>query len=107
MGIRKFENSKKKCFFRKLEIPEEIRLYEFAEKINKQPSDVIKELFLLGMMVTKNDFLDKDTIEILAETFEVEVTTVDEQEEFDYVKAYEDSVHIYIYINTNIQICNY
>ena len=74
-----------------IEIPEDIRVYEFAEKINKQPSDVIKELFLLGMLVTKNDFLDKDSIDILAETFEVEVTTVDVQEEFDYVGAYEES----------------
>ena len=74
-----------------IEIPEEIRVYEFAEKINKQASDVIKELFLLGMMVTKNDFLDKDSIDILAETFEIEVTTVDVQEEFDYVGAYEES----------------
>jgi len=74
-----------------IEIPEEIRVYEFAEKINKQASDVIKELFLLGMMVTKNDFLDKDSIDILAETFEIEVTTVDAQEEFDYVGAYEES----------------
>lgn len=74
-----------------VQIPEEIRVYEFAEKINKQASEVIKELFLLGMMVTKNDFLDKDSIDILAETFEVEVTTVDAQEEFDYVGAYEES----------------
>ncbi len=74
-----------------IEIPEDIRVYEFAEKINKQPSDVIKELFLLGMLVTKNDFLDKDSIDILAETFEVEVTTVNVQEEFDYVGDYEES----------------
>ncbi|WP_024954829.1 translation initiation factor IF-2 [Sulfurospirillum arcachonense] len=74
-----------------IEIPEEIRVYEFAEKIGKQVSEVIKELFLLGMMVTKNDFLDKDSIDILAETFEVEVTTIDAQEEFDYVGAYEES----------------
>ena len=74
-----------------VEIAEDIRVYEFAEKINKQPSDVIKELFLLGMMVTKNDFLDKDAIDILAETFEVEVTTINAQEEFDYVGDYEES----------------
>jgi len=74
-----------------IEIAEDIRVYEFAEKINKQTSDVIKELFLLGMMVTKNDFLDKDSIDILAETFEVEVTTVDVQEEFNYVGDYEES----------------
>lgn len=77
-----------------VEIPEDIRVYEFAEKLGKQASEVIKELFLLGMMVTKNDFLDKDSIEILAETFGVEVTTVDAQEDFDYVKAYHEDENI-------------
>ncbi|MDX1809804.1 MAG: translation initiation factor IF-2 [Sulfurospirillaceae bacterium] len=74
-----------------IEIPEDIRVYEFAEKINKTIGEVIKELFTLGVMVTKNDFLDKDAIEILADSFDLSVTTVDEQEEFDYVKQYEDS----------------
>lgn len=77
-----------------IEIPEDIRVYEFAEKINKQPSDIIKELFNLGVMFTKNDFLDKDSIEILAETFEIEITTVNAQDAFDYVKDYEDSNEI-------------
>ncbi len=75
-----------------IEIPEDIRVYEFAEKINKPLGEVIKELFTLGVMVTKNDFLDKDAIEILADSFDLEVTTVDEQEEFDYVKQYEEEV---------------
>ncbi len=73
-----------------IEIPEDIRVYEFAEKINKPLGEVIKELFTLGVMVTKNDFLDKDAIEILADSFDLEVTTIDEQEEFDYVKQYEE-----------------
>ncbi len=73
-----------------IEIPEEIRVYEFAEKINKTVGEVIKELFSLGVMFTKNDFLDKDSIEILAETFGVNVTTINDQEGFDYVKAYDE-----------------
>ena len=73
-----------------IEIPEEIRVYEFAEKINKPVGEVIKELFSLGVMFTKNDFLDKDSIEILADTFNVNVTTVNDQEAFDYVKAYDE-----------------
>ncbi len=73
-----------------IEIPEEIRVYEFAEKINKPVGEVIKELFSLGVMFTKNDFLDKDSIEILADTFGINVTTVNDQESFDYVKAYDE-----------------
>lgn len=73
-----------------IEIPEDIRVYEFAEKINRPISDVIKVLFNLGMMVTKNDFLEKDAIEILADEFDVEVTTINPLDEFDYEKDYEE-----------------
>jgi len=66
-----------------IQIPEDIRVYEFAEKINKTTGEVIKVLFTLGMMVTKNDFLDKDAIEILAEEFEVNVTTINPLEELE------------------------
>lgn len=74
-----------------IEIPEDIRVYEFAEAINKPISDVIKALFTFGMMVTKNDFLDKDSIEVLAEEFEVEVHTKNVLEELDYVSEYEEA----------------
>ena len=72
-----------------VEIPEDIRVYEFAEKLNRPMSEIIKVLFDLGMMVTKNDFLGKDEIEILAEEFEVEVTTIDPKDAFDYESVYE------------------
>ncbi|MEY3001650.1 MAG: translation initiation factor, partial [Pseudomonadota bacterium] len=51
--------------------------------------EVIGVLFQLGMMVTKNDFLSKDEIEILAEEFEVEVTTINPLDELDYTDAYD------------------
>jgi translation initiation factor IF-2 len=72
-----------------VEIPEDIRVYEFAEKLNRPMSDIIKVLFNLGMMATKNDFLGKDEIEILAEEFDVEVTTIDPKDAFNYEEAYE------------------
>ena len=71
-----------------VEIPEDIRVYEFAEKLKQPISEVIKVLFNLGMMVTKNDFLGKDEIEILAEEFEVEVTTIDPKDAFNYEENY-------------------
>jgi len=73
----------------KVKIPEEIRVYEFAEKIGRPVSDLIKTLFNLGTMVTKNDFLDKDAIEILADEFGVEIETINPLEEFDYLSDYE------------------
>ena len=73
-----------------VEIPEDIRVYEFAEKINRPMTDIIKVLFDLGMMMTKNDFLGKDEIEILAEEFGVEVTTIDPKDAFNYEESYEE-----------------
>jgi translation initiation factor IF-2 len=75
-----------------VEIPEDIRVYEFAEKLNRPMSDIIKVLFNLGMMATKNDFLGKDEIEILAEEFDVEVTTIDPKDAFNYEESYEEDV---------------
>ncbi|NPA73901.1 MAG: GTP-binding protein, partial [Epsilonproteobacteria bacterium] len=72
-----------------INIPEEIRVYEFAEKLQKKPSDIIKALFTLGVMVTKNDFLDKDAIEILADEFDIDVNITNPVEEFDYEKVYD------------------
>ena len=72
-----------------VEIPKEIRVYEFADKLGKNTSEIISKLFMLGMMTTKNDFLDEDAIEILASEFGVEVNIIDESDEFDYVKDYD------------------
>jgi len=73
-----------------VEIAEDVRVYEFAEKVGQSISAVIKVLFDLGMMVTKNDFLGKDEIEILASEFGVEVTTVDPKDAFNLESAYDE-----------------
>ena len=83
--IEKKENLELKS----VEIPKEIRVYEFADKIGKNTSEIISKLFMLGMMTTKNDFLDEDAIEILGSEFGIEVKIVDEADEFDYVKDYD------------------
>ena len=70
-------------------IPEDIRVYEFAEACGKSPAEVIKVLFSLGMMVTKNDFLKQDELEILGEEFGIEVTVKDALEDVNYVESYE------------------
>jgi len=72
-----------------IEIPENVRVYEFAEKVGRSVGEVVKVLFALGTMVTKNDFLDKDDIEILSEEFEVEVTTINPLDALDYAAAYD------------------
>jgi len=72
-----------------VKIPEDVRVYEFAEKVGKSVGEVVKVLFALGTMVTKNDFLDKDSIEILAEEFDVAVETINPLDALDYVSLYD------------------
>ena len=71
-------------------IPEDIRVYEFAEACGKSPAEVITVLFGLGMMVTKNDFLKQDELEILGEEFGIEVTVKDALEDANYVDDYNE-----------------
>ncbi len=80
---KKYEKTESTEVVTSVEIPENVRVYEFAEKVNHTVGEVIGVLFALGMMVTKNDFLSKDEIEILAEEFEVEVTTVNPLDELE------------------------
>jgi len=75
-------------------IPEDVRVYEFAEACGKTSSDVISVLFGLGMLVTKNDFLKQDELEILGEEFGIEVTVKDALEDVNYIEDYhEDDAH--------------
>ncbi len=71
-------------------IPEDCRVHEFAEKIGRSAGDVIGKLFMLGMMVTKNDFLGNDEIEILGEEYGIEITIKDELEDVNYVEDYQE-----------------
>jgi translation initiation factor IF-2 len=73
-------------------IPEDIRVYEFAEACGKSAAEVITVLFGLGMLVTKNDFLKQDELEILGEEFGIEVTVKDALEDVNYVEDYHDEI---------------
>jgi len=46
---------------------------ELAEKLNKDSSEIIKKLMFLGVMATKNQELEPDSIELICEEFNVEV----------------------------------
>ena len=51
-----------------------ITVGELAAKLNRNASDIIKLLFLLGNMVTINSVLDDDTIELIAMEYGIEIT---------------------------------
>ena len=67
-------------------IPEEVRVYEFADLAGLKLNEVVKVLFNLGMMVTKNDFLDSDAIEILCEEFKINFSLQKEAQNLEYIR---------------------
>ncbi len=83
---------KEKVEITEITIPEDIRVYEFAEACGKSAAEVITVLFGLGMMVTKNDFLKQDELEILGEEFGIEVTVKDALEDVNYVEDYHEEI---------------
>ena len=61
-----------------LRLTEFITVQELAEKLDVPAKDVIAKLFAEGVMVTMNQRLDKDTIEMVAVEFEHEVEFLSE-----------------------------
>lgn len=55
-----------------LEYTEGMNVADIAKKIHREPAEIIKKLFLLGVMVNQNQSLDKDTIELLATDYGME-----------------------------------
>ncbi|MFC0014391.1 MULTISPECIES: translation initiation factor IF-2 [Allobacillus] len=62
---------------------------ELAEKLGRESSEIIKKLMLLGVMATKNQQLDPDSIELIGEDYGVEVEeeiAVDQSDLDNYIE---------------------
>ncbi|MEK5267441.1 translation initiation factor IF-2 [Weizmannia sp. FSL W8-0401] len=57
----------------KITFTESLTVAELAKKLYREPSEIIKKLFLLGVVATINQQLDKDAIELIASEYGVEV----------------------------------
>jgi len=85
--------TQEKVEIKEITIHEDIRVYEFSEACGKSPAEVIKVLFNLGMMVTKNDFLKQDELEILGEEFGILVNVKDALEDVNYEESYNEELN--------------
>jgi translation initiation factor IF-2 len=65
---------------------------ELANKLGKEPSEIIKKLLLLGVMATINQTLDKDAIELIASEYgvEVEEEIIIDETEFENYQIVDD-----------------
>ncbi|WP_027726016.1 translation initiation factor IF-2 [Tuberibacillus calidus] len=64
----------------KITFVDSLTVSELAEKLGRQATEIIKKLMVLGIMATKNQVLDKDTIELICDDYGVKA---EEEEQFD------------------------
>ncbi len=85
--VKKEVNQTKIIPMTEVKLPETMTVKEFAEKIKKQASEIIKKLFNLGIMATVNQDIDFDTAYLIASEFgitaEKEVVVTEEDILFD------------------------
>ena len=56
-----------------IEVPDVITVGEFAQRMGKGAAEVVKKLFLLGIIATVNQTIDYDTAELIAGEFDITV----------------------------------
>lgn len=57
----------------KITFTDSLTVLELSKKLGREPAEIIKKLFLLGVMATINQLLDKDAIELICADYGVEV----------------------------------
>lgn len=76
----------------KIAIGESVQVSEFAQMIGKEPAEVIKKLFMLGIMATINQDIDFDAATLVASEYgiEVEKKVVLDEVEFETIEEQDD-----------------
>lgn len=80
-----------------VKIAESINVKEFAKLIKREVSEVIKSLFLLGVMVTINQDIDFDTAVLVGTEFNVEVLPLPPEEDPTEIPEIEDNPELRVF----------
>lgn len=66
---------------------------DLGKILHREPAEIVKKLFMLGIMVNQNQSLDKDTIELLATDYGIEAQEKIEEDITDLDTFFEDEVN--------------
>ncbi|MDF2556686.1 MAG: translation initiation factor [Bacillales bacterium] len=81
-GSKKGQQAKQPVVKVQKELPEKITftdsltVAELAKKLHREASEIIKKLFMMGVMTTLNSYLEKDAIELICVDYGVEVEEI-------------------------------
>ncbi|ANB59962.1 translation initiation factor IF-2 [Anoxybacillus amylolyticus] len=87
---------KEKELPKKITFEGSLTVAELAKKLGKQPSEIIKKLFMLGITATINQDLDKDAIELICTDYgvEVEEKIVIDETDFESMEIVDDPAEL-------------
>ena len=68
---------------KEFEYTEGMTVAEIAKRIKREPAEIVKKLFMMGVMATQNQSLDGDTIELLMVDYGIEATKKEEVDNAD------------------------
>ena len=66
---------------------------DLGKILHREPAEIVKKLFMLGIMVNQNQSLDKDTIELLATDYGIEAQEKVEEDITDLDTFFEEEVN--------------
>ncbi|VTS52297.1 translation initiation factor IF-2 [Streptococcus dysgalactiae subsp. equisimilis] len=67
---------------------------EIAKRIKREPAEIVKKLFMMGVMATQNQSLDGDTIELLMVDYGIEAKAKVEVDDADIERFFEDESYL-------------
>ncbi|MBA1435025.1 translation initiation factor IF-2 [Bombilactobacillus bombi] len=65
---------------------------DLGKLLHREPAEIVKKLFMLGIMVNQNQSLDKDTIELLATDYGIDAAEKVEEDLTDLDNIFEEEV---------------
>lgn len=66
---------------------------DVGKLIHREPAEIVKKLFMLGIMINQNKSLDKDTIELLAEDYGIKAEEKVQEDVADIDKYFDAEVN--------------
>ena len=79
---------------KEFEYTEGMTVAEIAKRIKREPAEIVKKLFLMGVMATQNQSLDSDTIELLMVDYGIEAHKKVEVDETDIERFFADEGYL-------------
>lgn len=79
---------------KEFEYTEGMTIVDIAKRIKREPAEIVKKLFMMGVMATQNQSLDGDTIELLMVDYGIEAHKKEEVDVADIERFFEEEGYI-------------